>query len=168
MKRLYTWWQDHWYEKRLEKARASEPAGFSKVEPLETETGLPRNCTYCFGRCPPEQMRKSAESGNCPICILVYNGVQKVIQGRWSMDQVRCIRILSYFLEPDYAKNHRKPGFRGPDDFGSNVNLEMDDGRILELQFYVLKGESVKIHNFGFLHDEMLDSEHLTCHETQK
>ena len=142
MKRLIASWQDRRDKKRFDTAWGAGAPLPTKDQVKESESDIPRQCSDCFGRCSPERMRQSAESGKCPICILVYSGVQKVIQGRWSMYQINCIRILTYFLEPDHADNHRQPGFRRADDFGSNANLEMSNGSIVELQFYILRGKS--------------------------
>ena len=58
-----------------------------------------------------------------------------VIQGRWPINQINYIRILTYFLELDHADNNRRLGFRRPDDFGSNVNLEMKTAASLSCNF---------------------------------
>ena len=82
------------------------------------------------------------------------------------MSQIKYIRILKYLLEPDYADDHRKPGFRRPDDFGSNMNLEMNNGRIVELQFYILRGKlEVRDSHVCILSTRESYASHLTCHK---
>ena len=142
MKRLIAHWQDRRFEKQSEKTWAAGAPLPIKGQVKEGESDIPRHCSDCLGKCPLEKMRQSAERGKCPVCVPVYNRVQKGIQGYWSMYQINCIRILTYFLEPDYADNHRQPGFRRQVNFGSNVNLEMNNGSIVELQFHILRGKS--------------------------